>query len=199
MSLYFTTNSCWFIFQGNFCISVDAAAVLTIEGIPTSAVSMTCMDLYHETHVWWIRWRCSIAVWSSRTWNACLPPACRPTVSVLLIRWRSGHLMIAGSQVARHRVLGTPFFIDKMPNNFIHVGWIKMILPHAKIINTRRHPMDSLLGVYKQLFTRGQSFTYDTLDLSDFYRGYIDMMNHKYDGRINTWIKVVGATINDKK
>jgi tetratricopeptide (TPR) repeat protein len=81
-------------------------------------------------------------------------------------------------QVQRHRVLGTPFFIDKMPNNFIHVGWIKLILPNAKIINTRRHPMDSLLGVYKQLFARGQSFTYDTQDLADFYRDYIKMMTH---------------------
>jgi tetratricopeptide (TPR) repeat protein len=81
-------------------------------------------------------------------------------------------------QVARHRVLGTPFFIDKMPNNFIHVGWIKLILPNAKIINTRRHPMDSLLGVYKQLFAKGQDFTYDTLELAEFYRCYIEMMAH---------------------
>jgi tetratricopeptide (TPR) repeat protein len=81
-------------------------------------------------------------------------------------------------QIARHRVLGTPFFIDKMPNNFIHVGWIKLILPNAKIINTRRHPMDSLLGVYKQLFARGQDFTYDTLELAEFYRCYINIMAH---------------------
>jgi tetratricopeptide (TPR) repeat protein len=84
-------------------------------------------------------------------------------------------------QVARHRVLGTPFFIDKMPNNFIHVGWIKLILPNAKIINTRRHPMDSLLGVYKQLFAKGQPFTYDTLELSEFYRCYIEIMAHWHD------------------
>jgi len=81
-------------------------------------------------------------------------------------------------QVARHRVLGTPFFIDKMPNNFIHVGWIKLILPNAKIINTRRHPMDSLLGVYKQLFAKGQDFTYDMLELAEFYRCYVEMMAH---------------------
>jgi len=81
-------------------------------------------------------------------------------------------------QVARHRVLGTPFFIDKMPNNFIHVGWIKLILPNARIINTRRHPMDSLLGVYKQLFAKGQPFTYDTLELAEFYRCYIEIMAH---------------------
>lgn len=84
-------------------------------------------------------------------------------------------------QIARHRVLGTPFFIDKMPNNFIHVGWIKMILPNAKIINTRRHPMDSLLGVYKQLFAKGQYFTYDTLELAEIYRTYVEMMSHWQD------------------
>lgn len=84
-------------------------------------------------------------------------------------------------QIARHRVLGTPFFIDKMPNNFIHVGWIKLILPNARIINTRRHPMDSLLGVYKQLFAQGQPFTYDTLELAEFYRCYIEMMTHWHE------------------
>ena len=81
-------------------------------------------------------------------------------------------------QVSRHRVLNTPFFIDKMPNNFVHAGWIKLILPNAKIINTRRHPMDGLLGVYKQLFAKGQDFTYDMLELSEFYRGYIEIMQH---------------------
>ncbi len=84
-------------------------------------------------------------------------------------------------QVARHRVLGTPFFIDKMPNNFIHAGWLKLILPNAKIINTRRHPMDSLLGVYKQLFAKGQPFTYDTVELAEFYRCYIEMMTHWHE------------------
>ena len=84
-------------------------------------------------------------------------------------------------QVERHRVLGTPFFIDKMPNNFIHAGWIKLILPNAKIINTRRHPIDSLLGVYKKLFAKGQNFTYDTLELAEFYRCYDEMMSHWHD------------------
>lgn len=81
-------------------------------------------------------------------------------------------------QVAHHRILGTPFFIDKMPNNFIHVGWIKLTLPNARIINARRHPMDSCLGAYKQLFARGQHFTYDMFELSEFYRGYVDIMRH---------------------
>jgi tetratricopeptide (TPR) repeat protein len=81
-------------------------------------------------------------------------------------------------QVAHHRVEGTPFFIDKMPNNFGHVGWIKLTLPNARIINTRRHPMDSCLGAYKQLFAKGQDFTYDMFELSEFYRTYVDIMDH---------------------
>mgnify|MGYP006083412323 FL=1 len=81
-------------------------------------------------------------------------------------------------QVDRHRVSGTPFFIDKMPNNFAHVGWIKMILPNAKIINTRRHPLDSCLGAYKQLFAKGQNFTYDKFELAQFYCDYVDIMQH---------------------
>jgi tetratricopeptide (TPR) repeat protein len=84
-------------------------------------------------------------------------------------------------QVAHHRVEGAPFFVDKMPNNFIHVGWIKLTLPNARIINTRRHPMDSCLGAYKQLFAKGQEFTYDTVELSEFYRGYIDIMDHWHE------------------
>lgn len=81
-------------------------------------------------------------------------------------------------QVAHHRVEGTPFFIDKLPNNFIHVGWIKLTLPNARIINTRRYPVDSCLGAYKQLFAKGQDFTYDVLELSEFYRGYVEIMEH---------------------
>lgn len=84
-------------------------------------------------------------------------------------------------QVQHHRVQGRSLFIDKMPNNFIHVGWIKLTLPNAKIINTRRHPMDSCLGAYKQLFARGQHFTYDMLELSDFYRSYVGIMNHWHE------------------
>ncbi|KZX54931.1 hypothetical protein A3709_07930 [Halioglobus sp. HI00S01] len=84
-------------------------------------------------------------------------------------------------QVQRHRVQGTPHFIDKMPNNFIHVGWIALTLPNARIINTRRHPMDSCLGVYKQLFAKGQHFTYDMFELAEFYQGYVDLMEYWHE------------------
>ena len=92
-------------------------------------------------------------------------------------------------QVQRHRVQGTPYFIDKMPNNFIHVGWIALTLPNAKIINTRRHPLDSCLGAYKQLFAKGQHFTYDPFELAEFYRGYVEIMEH--------WHRVLPARVLD--
>ena len=78
----------------------------------------------------------------------------------------------------RHRMSSKPFFTDKLPNNFSHIGFIKTILPNAKIINARRHPFDSCLGGYKQLFGRGQNFTYDMFDLAHYYKEYDLMMKH---------------------
>jgi tetratricopeptide (TPR) repeat protein len=73
---------------------------------------------------------------------------------------------------------GKPFFIDKMPNNFSSVGLLKVILPQAKIIDARRHPLDSCLGSYKQLFFKGQSFTYDQFELGHYYLQYRRIMEH---------------------
>jgi tetratricopeptide (TPR) repeat protein len=78
----------------------------------------------------------------------------------------------------RHRLTDKPFFTDKLPNNFPLVGFIHLILPNAKVINARRHPFDSCLGAYKQLFGRGQNFTYDMLDLAHYYQQYDAMMKH---------------------
>ena len=77
----------------------------------------------------------------------------------------------------RHRS-GAPHFTDKMPNNFAHVGLISLILPNAKVINARRHPLDSCLGSYKQLFARGQPFTYDLYELGEYYLQYDRLMAH---------------------
>ena len=73
---------------------------------------------------------------------------------------------------------GLPFFIDKMPNNFSHVGLIKLILPNAKIIDARRNPLDTCFSCYKQLFARGQVFTYDLPELARYYINYIKLMDH---------------------
>jgi predicted Zn-dependent protease len=69
-------------------------------------------------------------------------------------------------------------FIDKMPNNFSHVGLIHLILPNAIIIDVRRNPMDACFSAYKQHFAQGQAFTYDLQDLGRYYRSYIELMDH---------------------
>ena len=65
-----------------------------------------------------------------------------------------------------------------MPNNFAYVGFIKAILPNAKIIDARRHPMDSCFGCFKQHFAKGQTFTYDLFELGEFYLEYCELMDH---------------------
>ncbi len=71
-----------------------------------------------------------------------------------------------------------PYFIDKMPNNFSHIGLIRQILPKAKIIDARRNPMDCCFSGYKQLFASGQGFTYSQRRIAHYYRQYERMMHH---------------------
>jgi tetratricopeptide (TPR) repeat protein len=71
-----------------------------------------------------------------------------------------------------------PFFTDKMPNNFRHIGLIKMILPNAKIIDARREPMACCFSGFKQLFAEGQEFTYGLEEIGRYYAGYVDLMRH---------------------
>ncbi len=78
----------------------------------------------------------------------------------------------------RHRATGEPFFTDKLPNNFPFVGLLHLILPNAKVVNARRYPLDSCLGCYRQLFARGQNFTYDMEELAHYYQCYDRMMAH---------------------
>jgi len=73
---------------------------------------------------------------------------------------------------------GRPFFIDKMPNNWLHVGFIRMILPNARIIDARRDAADCCLSAFKQHFARGQGFSYDLVDLGRYYSDYVDLMEH---------------------
>ncbi len=77
-----------------------------------------------------------------------------------------------------HRRAGAPRFIDKMPNNFPLVGLIALILPEAKIIDARRHPLDACLSCYRQLFAKGQNFTYDLTEIGEYYLQYQRMMDH---------------------
>ena len=77
-----------------------------------------------------------------------------------------------------HRKTDAPFFIDKMPNNFAHVGMIHLALPGAKIIDARRHPLACGFSAFKQHFARGQNFTYSLHDIGCYYRDYVELMAH---------------------
>ncbi|HEY5070425.1 MAG TPA: sulfotransferase [Caulobacteraceae bacterium] len=87
-----------------------------------------------------------------------------------------GEEFLAATRIQRK--LGRPFFIDKMPNNFQHIGFIKLILPEAKIVDARRSPMAACFSAFKQHFARGQAFSYDLADLGRYYRDYVDLMAH---------------------
>ncbi|MEA1672058.1 tetratricopeptide repeat-containing sulfotransferase family protein [Nitrospirillum sp. BR 11163] len=83
---------------------------------------------------------------------------------------------LARTRVHRHD--GKPFFIDKMPNNWMHVALIRAILPQARIVDVRRHPLGVGWSAYKQHFARGQGFTYDLAELGRYYADYATLMAH---------------------
>jgi tetratricopeptide (TPR) repeat protein len=76
------------------------------------------------------------------------------------------------------RKTGAPLFIDKMPNNFLHLGLIQLMLPNAKIVDARRHPLACCFSGFKQHFARGQNFSYSLDDLGRYYRDYVELMAH---------------------
>jgi tetratricopeptide (TPR) repeat protein len=100
----------------------------------------------------------------------------------VLARKSAEELRMLGEQYLERtriqRKTGRPYFIDKMPNNFLHVGMIHAVLPNAKIIDARRHPLACCFSNFKQLYARGQLFSYDLADMGRFYRDYVDLMAH---------------------
>jgi tetratricopeptide (TPR) repeat protein len=88
---------------------------------------------------------------------------------------RLGERYLAQTQVYRS---GKPVFIDKMPNNFRHIGLIHLMLPNARIIDARREPMACCFSNLKQLFAQGQEFTYSVEDIARYYHTYLDLMRH---------------------
>ncbi len=84
---------------------------------------------------------------------------------------------------------GAPYFVDKNPNNFLLTGVLKIAIPNAKIIDARRHPLDSCFGSFKQLFASGQPFSYDMTELGEYYLQYDRLMKHFNDvlpGHVHT-------------
>ncbi len=82
------------------------------------------------------------------------------------------------TQTRIYRKTARPYFIDKMPNNFLHIGMIHLVLPHAKIIDARRHPLACCFSNFKQHYATGQRFAYDLTGLGRYYCDYVDLMAH---------------------
>jgi Sulfotransferase family len=94
----------------------------------------------------------------------------------------AGERLAAGEEYLRrtavHRRTDRPFFIDKLPNNWMFAPFIQLVLPNAKIIDARRHPLGCCFSNYRQHFARGQDFTYDLTDLGRYYSEYVRLMAH---------------------
>jgi hypothetical protein len=99
----------------------------------------------------------------------------------VLTKLASDELRVLGEHYLRdtraHRSR-KPFFIDKMPNNFRHVGLLHLMLPNAKIIDVRREPMACCFSNWKQLFASGQEFSYSIEHVAHYYKTYVDLMRH---------------------
>ena len=99
-----------------------------------------------------------------------------------LARLSSEELRNIGAQylrrAARHRTTKKPFFIDKLPNNWLHIPLIRLILPNARIIDVRRHPLACGVSNFRQHFAMGQNATYDLEWFGRFYRDYVRMLSH---------------------
>jgi hypothetical protein len=87
-----------------------------------------------------------------------------------------GELYLSRTRV--HRRTGRPLFIDKLPNNWVHVALIRLILPNAKIIDARRHPLACCFANFRQHFARGQPFSYGLGDMGRYYHDYVRLMAH---------------------
>ncbi|MFM6830785.1 MAG: sulfotransferase, partial [Novosphingobium sp.] len=87
-----------------------------------------------------------------------------------------GEQYLSRTRIQRHT--DKPLFVDKMPNNWVHVPFIRLILPNAKIVDARRHPLGCCFSNFKQHFARGQGFSYSLEDMGTYYRDYVRAMAH---------------------
>ncbi|KTE23551.1 MULTISPECIES: sulfotransferase [unclassified Sphingopyxis] len=115
-----------------------------------------------------------------------------PDLPVIAARAKAAHGGIVGMDAATLAALGSeyldrtrvhrksdkPLFIDKLPNNWLHAGFIHLILPNARIIDARRNPLDCCFSNFRQHFARGQGFSYDLVDLGRYYADYVALMDH---------------------
>jgi len=161
---------------------VDDPAPIFVLGLPRSGSTLIEQILASHSRVEGTQELTEIGRYAGELCGA--DPDCGlPLHSEALQRLTAGEVRALGerflAETRAYRRLGRPFFIDKMPNNFWHIGLIHLILPRATIIDVRREPMACCFSNLKQLFgTTNQEFTYGANDIARHYRTYIDLMRH---------------------
>jgi tetratricopeptide (TPR) repeat protein len=168
------------LFARNRASGAPAADPIFIVGLPRSGSTLIEQILASHSQVEGTQELADIprtvAELQGREWEERAPPY--PGVLARLAPQelrRLGDKYLADTRAYRS---GRAYFIDKMPNNFRHLGLIHLMLPNAKIIDARREPMACCFGNFKQLFAHGQEFAYSLEDLARYYRTYLELMQH---------------------
>ena len=160
---------------------VDDSSAIFVLGLPRSGSTLQEQILASHSQVEGTR-ELPYIPWMAQRLNRKPNPMCGDNYPLGAAQLDAGQWQLLGeqflAQAKRHRQTEAPFFIDKLPNNFLYVGLILLAMPNAKIINTVRNPMDNCFGCFKQLWAEGQNFTYDLEDLGRYYRDYHRLMAH---------------------
>jgi tetratricopeptide (TPR) repeat protein len=161
---------------------VDDPSPIFILGLPRSGSTLIEQILASHSHVEGTQELTEIGRYASEQCG--VDPDCGlPLHPEALLRLKAGDARALGERfladTRTYRRLGRPLFIDKMPNNFWHIGLIHLILPRSTIIDIRREPMACCFSNFKQLFgTTNQEFSYSLDDIARYYRTYLDLMKH---------------------
>ena len=160
---------------------VDDSSPIFVLGLPRSGSTLQEQILSSHSQVEGTR-ELPYIPWMAQRLNRKPNPMCNDNYPLGAAQLDADQWQLLGTQflaqAQRHRQTDAPFFIDKLPNNFLYVGLILLAMPNAKIINTVRNPMDNCFGCFKQLWAEGQNFTYDLKDLGRYYRDYHRLMAH---------------------
>jgi tetratricopeptide (TPR) repeat protein len=160
---------------------LDDSSAIFVLGLPRSGSTLQEQILASHSQVEGTR-ELPYIPWLAQRLNRKPNPMCRDNYPLGAAQLKAEQWPLLAeqflAQAQRHRQTDAPFFIDKLPNNFLYVGLILLAMPNAKIINTVRNPIDNCFGCFKQLWAEGQNFTYDLVDLGRYYRDYHRLMVH---------------------
>ena len=160
---------------------IDDSSAIFVLGLPRSGSTLQEQILASHSQVEGTR-ELPYIPWMAQRLNRKPNPMCRDNYPLGAAQLEAQQWQLLGEQfldqAKRHRQTDAPFFIDKLPNNFLYVGLILLAMPNAKIINTVRNPIDNCFGCFKQLWAEGQYFSYDLEDLGRYYRDYHRLMGH---------------------